>query len=35
VIDQVAMAALAADQSAAALGAFFGKRPSGCHRQIC
>ena len=26
-IDQVAMAALAADQSAAALGAFFGKRP--------
>jgi Luciferase-like monooxygenase len=29
VIDQVAMAAPAADQSAAALGAFFGKRPSG------
>ena len=32
-IDRVAMAAPAADQSAAALGAFFGKRPSGCHRQ--
>src|SRR4029077_19827263 len=33
VIDRVAMAAPAAAQSAAALGAFFGKRPSGCHRQ--